>query len=273
MKIKLKKKRIISVLLAITLVAIGYYVFQSITNPKLVNAEEANSVQQVSSLPKNELKKLIPNRFDGKERKVAYLNFDDGPGKYTANLLDVLKKNDVKATFFLIGDNVKRFLDLVKREHVENNYVGMHSMTHDFKKLYTNQEYVKEMKEDQSLIRNVIGYTPKLTRPPYGSMPGLNESLRNEVVGNNLKVWDWTIDSLDWKYNKLPVDVAAAKIVQNVLAGATSSKEIVLMHDIHPQSVAAVPAIIKGLKEKGYEFEAYDENNHFPINFWHDNRI
>ncbi|MEC2514439.1 polysaccharide deacetylase, partial [Bacillus cereus] len=149
----------------------------------------------------------------------------------------------------------------------------MHSMTHVFKKLYTNQEYVKEMKEDQSLIRNVIGYTPKLTRPPYGSMPGLNESLRNEVVGNNLKVWDWTIDSLDWKYNKLPVDVAAAKIVQNVLAGATSSKEIVLMHDIHPQSVAAVPVIIKGLKEKGYEFEAYDENNHFPINFWHDNRI
>ncbi|MGQ7107993.1 peptidoglycan-N-acetylglucosamine deacetylase [Bacillus cereus group sp. Bce041] len=273
MKIKLKKKRIISVLLAITLVAIGYYMFQSITNPKLVNAEEGNSVQQVSSLPKNELKKSIPNRFDGKERKVAYLTFDDGPGKYTANLLDVLKKNDVKATFFLIGDNVKRFPDLVKREHVENHYVGMHSMTHDFKKLYTNQEYVKEMKEDQSLIRNVIGNSPKLTRPPYGSMPGLNESLRNEVVGNNFKVWDWTIDSLDWKYNKLPVDVAAAKIVQNVLVGATSSKEIVLMHDIHPQSVAAVPAIIKGLKEKGYEFEAYDENNHFPINFWHDNRI
>ncbi|EOQ23501.1 polysaccharide deacetylase [Bacillus cereus group sp. RP37] len=247
--------------------------FQSITNPKLVNAAEGNNVQQVSSLPKNKLEKSIPNRFDGKERKVVYLTFDDGPGKYTANLLDVLKKNNVKATFFLIGANVKRLPDLVNREHVENHYVGMHSMTHDFKKLYTNQEYVKEMKEDQSLIRNVIGNSPKLTRPPYGSMPGLNESLRNEVFRNNLKVWDWTIDSLDWKYNKLPVDVAAPKIVQNVLAGATSSKEIVLMHDIHPQSVAAVPAIIKGLKEKGYEFEAYDENNHFPINFWHDNRI
>ncbi|TKH91527.1 polysaccharide deacetylase, partial [Bacillus cereus] len=78
MKIKLKKKRIISVLLAITLVAIGYYMFQSITNPKLVNTKEVNSVQQVSSLPKNELKKSIPNRFDGKERKVVYLTFDDG---------------------------------------------------------------------------------------------------------------------------------------------------------------------------------------------------
>lgn len=262
MKIKLKKKRILCVLLAITLVAIGYCMFQSITNPKLVNAAEENSVQQVSSLPKNELRKSIPNRFDGKERKVVYLTFDDGPGKYTANMLDILKRN-----------NVKRFPDLVKREHVESHYVGMHSMTHDFKRLYTNKEYVKEMKEDQSLIKNVIGNSPELTRPPYGSMPGLNESLRNQVAGNDLKVWDWTIDSLDWKYNKLAVDVAAAKIVQNILAGATSSKEIVLMHDIHPQSVAAVPAIIKGLKEKGYEFEAYNENNHFPINFWNDNRI
>ncbi|MDA1601062.1 polysaccharide deacetylase [Bacillus cereus] len=273
MKIKLKKKRIISVFLAIILVAIGYYMFQSITNPKQVNAEEINSVQSVSSLPKNELRKSIPSRFDGKERKVVYLTFDDGPGKYTANLLDVLKKNNVKATFFVIGDNVKSFPDLVKREHIEKHYIGMHSMTHDFKKLYTNKEYVKEMREDQFLIRNVIGNSTKLTRPPYGSMPGLNEALRAEVAGNNLKVWDWTIDSLDWKYNKISINVAAAKIVQNVLAGATSSKEVVLMHDIHPQSIAAVPEIIRGLKEKGYEFEAYDENNHFSVNFWHDKRI
>ncbi|PHC61078.1 peptidoglycan-N-acetylglucosamine deacetylase, partial [Bacillus wiedmannii] len=65
MKIRLKKKRVISVLLAIIVVAIGYYMFQSITNPKLVNAAEGNSVQQVSSLPKNKLEKSIPNRFDG----------------------------------------------------------------------------------------------------------------------------------------------------------------------------------------------------------------
>lgn len=81
------------------------------------------------------------------------------------------------------------------------------------------------------------------------------------------------INSLDWKHNKVSVDVVAIKIVRNVLAGGTSSKEIILMHDIHPQFVEAVPAIIKELKEEGYEFEAYDENNHFPINFWHDKCI
>lgn len=104
------------------------------------------------------------------------------------------------------------------------------------------------MKEDQSLIANIIGKSPKLTRPPYGSMPGLNESLRNKVVEGGFKVWDWTIDSLDWKYNKMQVDAAAAQIAQNVLTNATKPQEVILMHDIHPQSVAAVPAILKGLK-------------------------
>ncbi|MES9673180.1 polysaccharide deacetylase, partial [Bacillus pseudomycoides] len=129
------------------------------------------------------------------------------------------------------------------------------------------------MKEDQGLIANIIKESPKLTRPPYGSMPGLNEALRNRTVEANLKVWDWTIDSLDWKYNKMPVDAASSQIVQNVLTNANQSKEVILMHDIHPQSVAAVLAIIKGLKEKGYEFEAYHEDEHFSVNFWHDKRI
>ena len=102
-------------------------------------------------------------------------------------------------------------------------------------------------------------------------MPGLNEGLRNKVVEGGFKVWDWTIDSLDWRYNKMPVDAAAAQIAQNVLTNATKPQEVILMHDIHPQSV--VPAILKGLKEKGYEFEAYHEESHFPVNFWHDNRM
>ncbi|EMA6343163.1 peptidoglycan-N-acetylglucosamine deacetylase [Bacillus cytotoxicus] len=269
----LKAKRIVVIMVAIIAIAVGYFMFQSITSPATAVAKQENPVQLASEQVKVELKKTAPSKFNGQVRKVAYLTFDDGPGKYTAELLKILKQNDAKATFFLIGANVKQYPDLVKREQAEGHYVGMHSMTHNFKKLYTSGEYVNEMKEDQSLIANIIGQSPKLTRPPYGSMPGLNEALRNKVVEGDLKVWDWTIDSLDWKYNKMPVDAAAAKIVQNVLAGATNDQEVILMHDIHPQSVAAVPAIIKGLKEKGYEFEAYHEESHFSVNFWHDNRI
>ncbi|PHB64757.1 peptidoglycan-N-acetylglucosamine deacetylase, partial [Bacillus pseudomycoides] len=215
--------------------------------------DETKSVQLVSEIQTALAPKEAPKQYNGQVRKVAYLTFDDGPGKYTAELLEMLKKEDAKATFFLIGANVKAFPDLVKQELAEGHYVGMHSMTHNYKKLYTEGHYVDEMKEDQSLIAGIIGKSPILTRPPYGSMPGLNEALRNKVAEGGFKVWDWTIDSLDWKYNKVPVDSASAQIVQNVLAGATNPIEVVLMHDIHPQSVKAVPGIIKGLKEKGYE--------------------
>lgn len=235
--------------------------------------DETKSVQLVSEIQTALAPKEAPKQYNGQVRKVAYLTFDDGPGKYTAELLDMLKKEDAKATFFLIGANVKAFPDLVKREDAEGHYVGMHSMTHNYKKLYTEGLYADEMKEDQGLIAGVIGKSPVLTRPCYGSMPGLNEALRNKVVENGLKVWDWTIDSLDWRYNKMPVDAASAQIAQNVLAGATNPTEVILMHDIHPQSVKAVPAIIKGLKERGYELESYQEDEHFPLNFWHDKRI
>ncbi|EJR93013.1 peptidoglycan-N-acetylglucosamine deacetylase [Bacillus cereus] len=267
-----KVKNIIVTIVAIIVIAFGYFMFQSITSPAKAVANQVNEVQLASEQSKVELNKTAPAQFNGQVRKVAYLTFDDGPGKYTAELLNILKQNDVKATFFLIGANVKHFSDLVKLEKAEGHYVGMHSMTHDYKKLYVSGEYVDEMKENQGLIANIIGETPKLTRPPYGSS-GLNEALRNKVVESGLKVWDWTIDSSDWEYNKMPVDVASAKIAEKIIASAKNTKEIILLHDIHPQSVAAVPAIIKGLKEKGYEFEAYDEREHFPSNFWHDKRI
>ncbi|MFB7121803.1 peptidoglycan-N-acetylglucosamine deacetylase [Bacillus tropicus] len=266
-------RRISITIIVIVAVAVSYFVYQSLTSPERAIAKQENPVQLASAQLKNERKKEAPRHFNGQERKVAYLTFDDGPGKYTAELLNILRQNGAKATFFLIDENVKQFPDLVRREKEEGHYVGMHSMTHDFKKLYTNGEYVNEMKEDQNLTANILKESPKLTRPPYGSKPGLNEGLRNKTVEAGLTVWDWTIDSLDWKYNNIPIDSASAQIIQNVLAGATEPQEVILMHDIHPQSVAAVPAIIKGLKEKGYELEAYHEEEHFPVNFWHDNRI
>ncbi|MEH6979719.1 peptidoglycan-N-acetylglucosamine deacetylase [Bacillus pseudomycoides] len=260
-------QKIIITIVAIVAIAIGYYMFQSINSPAKAVAKQENTVQLASEQPKIKIKKATPTHFNGKERKVVYLTFDDGPGKYTADLLNILKENDVKATFFLIGENVKQFPELVKREKEEGHYVGMHSMTHDFKKLYTSGEYVNEMKEDQGLIANIIKESPKLTRPPYGSMPGLNEALRNRTVEANLKVWDWTIDSLDWKLPGNPNGV-----VQNVISGAKQEREVILMHE-KKQTVQALQTIIDDLRKKGYEFEVYEEAAHFPLNFWHDDRI
>lgn len=268
----LKIKQIVVVLIAIAAVAIGYYMFQSITSPAKAVAKQENVVQLASEQPKVEMNKTHQVVLMEKKEKLLILHLTMGQGNIRW-IIKYAKTTWCEGDVLLIGANVKEFPDLVKRENAEGHYVGMHSMTHNFAKLYKNGEYVNEMKEDQGLIANIIGKSPKLTRPPYGSMPGLNEGLRNKVVEGGFKVWDWTIDSLDWKYNKMPVDAAAAQIAQNVLTNATKPQEVILMHDIHPQSVAAVPAILKGLKEKGYEFEAYHEESHFPVNFWHDNRM
>lgn len=178
----------------------------------------------------------------------------------------------MKATFFLIGPNIHQYVKEVKRESMEGHYVGMHSMTHNYKPLYKENNYVIEMKETQKVIENIIEHKPTLTRPPYGST-GFTENIRNQIVENQLKVWDWTIDSLDWKLTKLPLEQSVPQIVNNVVSKATQNREVILLHDIHQQSVKAVPFIIKGLKEKGYEFETYSEASHFPLNFWHDSRL
>ncbi len=237
------------------------------------STSHVKKVQLVSNQPIVSLRKIIPEHYNGKTRKIIYLTFDDGPGKYTNQLLDILKENKIKATFFLIGSHAQQYSDVVKREYKEGNYVGLHSMTHEYKPLYVQRKYVEEMKETQQIVHNIIGTSPTLTRPPYGSKPGLTEDIQQQLLQSGLHVWDWTIDSNDWKLNGLPLEKSAPQIVQTILSQATENIEVILMHDIHPQTVAAMPAIIKGLKNKGYDFEVYQENQHFPMNFWHNKQL
>ncbi|OPA24187.1 peptidoglycan-N-acetylglucosamine deacetylase [Bacillus cereus] len=225
-----------------------------------------------SSEPKEE-KHLNTSEEPNKSDKVAYLTFDDGPGEYTSQVLNILNENKIKATFFVIGPHAEKYKDFVKQEKKDGDYVGLHSMTHDYKTLYTQGQFVNEMKQVQQILQHIIGTRPVLCRPPYGSKPGLTQNLRDEVATANLKIWDWTIDSLDWKYNQVPFDKSVPEIVNNVLSQATEKREVILMHDIHPQSVQALPQIIQGLKEKGYTFKTYSENEHFSLNFWKDTRL
>ena len=93
-------KRIIIILVIIVGSLVGYFVFQSITSPAKAVANQVNLVQHASEQSKVEMNKAAPVQIYGQVRKVAYLTFDDGPGKYTAALLDILKQNDVKRHFF-----------------------------------------------------------------------------------------------------------------------------------------------------------------------------
>ncbi|MCU4821359.1 polysaccharide deacetylase [Bacillus cereus] len=210
-------------------------------------------------------------RPDGKPvGKVVYLTFDDGPSELTGKFLDVLKEQNVASTFFMQGSNLQNtgFQENVKRAVKEGHYIGAHSMTHNSDKLYKKGQFVPEMKETLALIHNITGTTPKLVRPPYGSAPGLKgEEIRNQIVEAAIKVWDWTIDSNDWKLKGNP-----QQIIENVKRTTTEDVEIVLMHE-KPQTLQALPEIIKFYKEKGYEFGVYNEADHFQLNFQKDQRL
>ncbi|PGP43563.1 peptidoglycan-N-acetylglucosamine deacetylase [Bacillus thuringiensis] len=210
-------------------------------------------------------------RPDGKPvGKVVYLTFDDGPSELTGEFLDVLKEQNVVSTFFMQGSNLQNtsFQENVKRAVKEGHYIGAHSMTHNSDKLYKKGQFVPEMKETLALIHNITGTTPKLVRPPYGSAPGLKgQDIRNKIVEAGIKVWDWTIDSNDWKLKGNP-----QQIIENVKRTTTEDVEVVLMHE-KPQTLQALPEIIKFYKEKGYEFGVYNEADHFQLNFQKDQRL
>ncbi|OUB52445.1 polysaccharide deacetylase family protein [Bacillus thuringiensis] len=210
-------------------------------------------------------------RPDGKPvGKVVYLTFDDGPSELTGKFLDVLKEQNVASTFFMQGSNLQNtsFQENVKRAVKEGHYIGAHSMTHNSDKLYKKGQFVPEMKETLALIHNITGTTPKLVRPPYGSAPGLKgQEIRNQIVEAGIKVWDWTIDSHDWKLKGNP-----QQIIENVKRTTTEDVEVVLMHE-KPQTLQALPEIIKFYKEKGYEFGVYNEADHFQLNFQKDQRL
>ncbi|SIR75442.1 polysaccharide deacetylase family protein [Paenibacillus macquariensis] len=210
-------------------------------------------------------------KSDGKPKgKVVYLTFDDGPSKLTDQFLDVLKEQNVKATFFMQGSNLKKtnLQESVKRVIREGHYIGGHSMSHDYQKLYTNKQFVPEMNETLALIHDITGTNPRLVRAPYGSAPGLrSERIRNQIVESGIKLWDWTIDSNDWRLKG-----HRNQILENIKRETKADVEVVLMHE-KSQTLQELTEIITFYRDKGYAFGVYNDDNHFVLNFQNDERL
>lgn len=201
------------------------------------------------------------------DQKVVYLTFDDGPSALTNQILDVLKREKIQATFFMIGKNMNELQEEVKRAAKEGNYIGAHSMTHNYDRLYNQGLFVSEMQQTISIINNLTGENTRLVRAPYGSRPGLSVKLRNDSVKAGLKIWDWNVDTLDWENS-----ANSSKIVNEVKKQTTQNKEVILLHE-KQTTLDALPEIISFLRTKGYAFKVYNPNEHFSLNFWNDQRF
>ncbi len=191
--------------------------------------------------------------------KVIYLTFDDGPGKYTRELLAVLAKYNVKATFFVVNT---KYIDIVKEIVDQGHAVGIHSVTHDYSSIYASEEaYFDDLYTMQGIIKEKTGVETYLMRFPGGSSnrvssfnPGIMSRLVRAVVEKGFRYFDWNVSSGDAGETK-----KTEKVVENVLTGVQKLKvSIVLQHDIKGYSVAAVEEIIIWGLENGYTFLPLD---------------
>ncbi len=180
------------------------------------------------------------------DKKVVALTFDDGPSKYTEKILDILKKYDACATFFVVGNKVEFYSDQLKRMLKEGSEIGNHSYSHKWLNRLTKEEFQEEINKTQKAIKKETGFTPKLFRPTYG---GYSDKLKTYT---DLTFVLWTVDSSDWKVKN------TEKILNNILPNVQDGS-IILMHDNHSYAVKALDDVIKKLKEEGYQFVTVSE--------------
>ncbi|TDO52332.1 peptidoglycan/xylan/chitin deacetylase (PgdA/CDA1 family) [Kribbella sp. VKM Ac-2527] len=180
--------------------------------------------------------------------KYVYLTFDDGPDpKYTPQILDILATYGAKATFFEVGEEVARHPELSRRVHLLGHSVQNHTWSHPDLRTVSWASFKDQIQTTDRYIQAQTGYTPRCLRPPYGSVNSL-VSKRSASLGKD--VVRWKIDSRDW------ARPGTAAVVRQVLDGARNGS-VILMHDgggDRSQTVAALPAILKTLKAKGYVF-------------------
>lgn len=182
--------------------------------------------------------------------KVLYLTFDAGyENGYTAQILDVLKKQEVPAAFFLVGDYLERNADLVRRMAEEGHIVGNHTLTHpDMSAVTDPAVFAQELRGVEELYTQVTGQTlPKFYRPPQGLYSGENLEMAKEL---GYKTVFWSLAYADWDNNKQPDPAAALeKLNSRVHDGA-----VVLLHSTSATNAAILDDLISGWKEMGYRF-------------------
>ena len=207
-----------------------------------------------------------------KTGKVIYLTFDDGPSEHTARLLDVLKKYDVKATFF-VTCRQEKYRDLVKRASEEGHAIGLHSCTHNYASVYASEEaFMKELNDVSDVVFNATGKRTNLVRFPGGSSntvsrkykKGIMTQLVDDLEKDGYVYFDWNVVSGDTDGARTREEVA-----RNVISTLKNDYSIVLQHDIKGFSIDAVEDIIKYGIENGYTFLALDEKSptaHHKVN-------
>ena len=218
---------------------------------------QTNSTTTVTPPKKIDLSLLTkPNEGD----KVCYLTFDDGPSENTLKILDILKKANAKATFFVVGTSK---LDYIKKSYAEGHTIGLHANSHEYGKIYKSEDaFFSDMSKLSEKVKNLIGVETKIMRFPGGSSNtiskdyniGIMSRLTKKVEQKGYVYVDWNVDSNDATGNNVP----KSKILNSIKRETSGRGDIcVLMHDTGAKdtTVDALPEMICYLRAFGYRFE------------------
>ncbi len=207
----------------------------------VINKKNKLDVDNINNIKKEE-KTIDINR------PLVALTFDDGPSKYTNDILDILKDNGICATFFILGNKVPYGQETLLKMLENGNEIGNHTYNHKWLAHLDEMEIKNQISKTQEVIFEYTRYLPKVFRPSYGDIP---KEIRKEI---NLEVTLWNVDTLDWKLkNKKQIIKRATR--------NTKDGDIILMHDTYKRTKDALPEIINTLKKKGFQFVTISELN------------
>lgn len=271
-KPKLNKKKIIItvsvglIVVALIVFSIFYYIknTENKTTDKVEIGEKAKHIATFNTLPKytDKSKENLKNIYHS-DQKIVYLTFDDGPSKsVTPLILDLLKQENIKATFFTLGSRVELFPSIVKREYEEGHYIANHGYSHAYASIYSStQAVLDEYNKTQEAIKRALGfeYDGHLFRFPGGSTGGKYHELKKEA---KTLLDENGIGYIDW--NSLSQDAAGAKTKEALLENVKKTVGqknvvVILMHDAGDKILTyeVLPEIISYLREQGYTFKNF----------------
>jgi len=189
----------------------------------------------------NEDDTLIVSKSDDDDIKYIAFTFDDGPSRYTDELLDGLKERDVKATFFLLGCLCERYPETLKRIVREGHQIGNHGYDHRLLTRLKKDEIEFQINKTNEIIKNITGVEPEILRPAYGSY--------NNRVLKNIKtpIVLWSIDTMDWRYRN------SKRIYRNNI-NKIKDGDIILFHDKFKSSIKGALMLIDELMSEDFEF-------------------
>ena len=178
--------------------------------------------------------------------KYIAITFDDGPHpKNTPRLLNMLRARNIKATFYMVGSNVDLYPQVVRRVVAEGHEIGNHSYSHRLFSKMGDSEIRQELSRTRDAVQRAAGVQTLTLRPPFGGMLTRQREWVNAEFGYPIILW--SIDPLDWKR-------PGPSVVCSRIVSATTPGSIILAHDLHSQTVDAMPATLDGLLQRGFKF-------------------